>query len=55
MRLFLRMNGFDLRLSEDQKFDFILKITSDPDIDEHSILDWLRRHSKPLGPKKARS
>ena len=46
MRLFLRMNGFDLRAGEDQKFDFILKIVSDPETDEHHIAEWLQSHSR---------
>ena len=46
MRLFLRMNGFDLRMGEEQKFVFILSIASDPDINEHRIGEWLRLHSK---------
>ena len=45
MRLFLRMNGYDVRASEDQKFDFVLKIASDPETDEHRIGEWLERHS----------
>lgn len=46
MRLMLRMNGFDLRAAEDQKFDFVLKISSDPETDEHRIADWLKEHSR---------
>lgn len=46
MRLLLRMNGFDLRAGEDQKFDFVLKIASDPETDEHRIAEWLQRHSR---------
>ncbi len=46
MRLFLRMNGADLRADEDRNFDFVLKIASGPGLDEHDIADWLRQHSK---------
>lgn len=46
MRLLLRMNGFDLRAGEDRKFDFVLKIASDPETDEHHVTQWLQRHSR---------
>ena len=42
MRLFLRMNGFDVRASEDRKFDFVMKIASDPETDENAVAEWLR-------------
>lgn len=46
MRLFLRLNGFDLRAGEDQKFNFIIKIAADPQVDEHRIAEWLRGNSR---------
>lgn len=46
MRLFLRMNDFDLRADEDRKFEFVLKIASDPETDEHRIAQWLREHCR---------
>lgn len=46
MRLFLRINGWDLRAAEDRKFRFILQIASDPQTDEHRIAEWLKRHSR---------
>lgn len=45
MRLFLRINGRDLKASEKEKFDFVLKIASDPETDEHRIAEWLRSHT----------
>lgn len=47
MRLFLRINGKDLSASDDQKFDLVMKIASDPRFDEHRIADWLKAYSKP--------
>ena len=46
MRLLLRMNGFDVRSSEDRKFDFVMEIASDPETDENAVADWLRSHSR---------
>lgn len=46
MRLFLRMNGFDLRAGEDEKFDFVMKIASDREMDEHRIAERLRSLSR---------
>jgi len=46
MRLFLRLNGCDLRASADEKYDFVLKIASDAETDEHRIAQWLKRHSR---------
>ncbi|HSE40350.1 MAG TPA: type II toxin-antitoxin system death-on-curing family toxin [Acidobacteriota bacterium] len=44
MRLFLRMNGFDLRASQKMKFDFVLKIATKK-LTEQQIADWLRKKS----------
>lgn len=46
MRLLLRINGFDLRAGEDQKFNFVLKIATDTHFDEHRIAEWLRDNSR---------
>lgn len=46
MRLFLRMNGFDLKAGEDQKYDFIMKIASSSELAEHQIAEWLRSRSR---------
>ncbi|PIP83847.1 MAG: type II toxin-antitoxin system death-on-curing family toxin [Elusimicrobia bacterium CG_4_9_14_3_um_filter_62_55] len=45
MRLMLRMNGFDLRAGENQKFDFVMKVSSGG-TDEHEIAQWLKAHSR---------
>ena len=47
MRRLLRMNGFELRASEDKKFDFAMKIASG-EMDEHQMGEWLKRHCKAL-------
>ena len=47
MRLFLRINGKDLKGSEDVKFVFVIKISTDPHFDEHRIAEWLGNHCKP--------
>lgn len=46
MRLFLRLNGMDLRADEDQKYEFVMKISSDREMDEHRIAQWLERHCR---------
>ncbi len=46
MRLFLRMNDLDLRASEDQKFDLIMKLASNREMDEQHLTEWLRPRSK---------
>ena len=51
MRLMLRLNGFDLRTSEDAKFDFVMKM-AESKLTEQAIAEWLKRHSKPYIRKK---
>lgn len=46
MRLTLRLNDFDVRASEDPKFDFVMKISQESEADEAWIASWLRRHSQ---------
>lgn len=46
MRLFLRLNGYDLRASLQRKFDFVLSIATGQ-LTEQEISDWLRENSKP--------
>lgn len=45
MRLFLRVNGWDLKAGEDAKFDFVVKLASSQDADVPTIADWIKRHS----------
>lgn len=44
MRLFLRINGYDLRASLKTKFDFVMKIATKK-MTEQQIADWLRKKS----------
>lgn len=46
MRLMLRINGLDLRADEDQKYEFVMKISAGRDLDEHGIAKWLERRSR---------
>ena len=46
MRLMLRLNEFDLRASEDSKFEFVLKI-AEGKLTEQAIADWLKQNSRP--------
>lgn len=46
LRLFLRINGLDLKASENEKFEFVMKVASDPTMDEHSTGEWLKARSR---------
>ncbi|MBI3319882.1 MAG: type II toxin-antitoxin system death-on-curing family toxin [Candidatus Omnitrophica bacterium] len=46
MRLMLRLNGYDLRVSADAAFDKVLKIANGT-LTEQEIADWLKPHTKP--------
>ena len=50
MRLMLRLNGYDVRTSEESKYEFVVKI-AEGRLTEQAIADWLKRHSRPY--KKA--
>lgn len=45
MRLMLRLNGFDLRASENDKFHFVVEIAKG-NLTEQQITEWLQKHSK---------
>ncbi|MEK7858138.1 MAG: type II toxin-antitoxin system death-on-curing family toxin [Elusimicrobiota bacterium] len=45
MRLFLRLNGLDVKASEDEKFRFVMEAASDSTVDEHAFRTWLKKHS----------
>lgn len=47
VRLFLRMNGVDLEATEDERFQFALRIAEDKEFDEPAIAEWLKAHAKP--------
>lgn len=46
MRLMLRLNGYDLRATLSEKFEFVLEIAKGS-LTEQAIADWLKKHSKP--------
>lgn len=45
MRLFLNINGYDIKASEDEKYKFVIEIT-EKERDERSIAEWLKKHSQ---------
>lgn len=45
MRLMLRLNGFDLRASEDDKFNFVMEIAKG-NLTEQQIAERLKKYSK---------
>ena len=46
MRLMLRLNGYDLHVSHEAKFDFVMEIAKGK-LTEQAIADWLKYHSRP--------
>lgn len=50
MRLFLRINGYDIKASEDAKFNFVISIATKK-LNEHAIAEWLRKHARENGPR----
>ena len=46
MRLMLRMNGYDLHATVENKLDFVLEIAKG-ERNEQAIAEWLKRHSRP--------
>lgn len=52
MRLFLRLNGLDLRVGEEERFRFVMEAASDSKVDEQAFTAWLKRYSvKRKGPR----
>ena len=45
MRLMLRLNGHDLRASENEKFEFTMEIAKGK-LNEAEIADWLKKHAR---------
>lgn len=45
MRLMLRMNGWDVKAEEYEKFSFVMQVASDHSMDEHHIAEWLKARS----------
>ena len=51
IRLMLRLNGQDIRASENEKFDFVIQI-AEGKLTEQYMANWLKEHSRPYTPKK---
>lgn len=47
MRLFLRLNGRDIKASADEKFDFVMSI-ADKKLNEYAMTEWLKAHNRRL-------
>lgn len=45
MRLFLNINGYDIKAPEDEKYKFVIEI-AEKEKDERSIAEWLKKHSQ---------
>ena len=45
MRLFLNINGYDIKAPEDEKYKFVIEI-AEKERDEKSIAEWLKKHSQ---------
>ena len=45
MRLFLIKNGLDIEASQDDKFDFVIRVASGKD-NLYRIVEWLNNHTK---------
>ena len=46
MLLMLRLNGYDVHVSQANAFDFVIEITKGA-LSEQTIADWLKQHSQP--------
>ena len=46
MRLMLRLNGYDLRASIEEKFKFVIEI-AEGKLNERALAEWLKKKSKP--------
>ena len=46
MRLTLRLSGFDLDATVDEKFGFVMDNATGK-LSEQAIADWLEKHSRP--------
>ncbi|MFH1379689.1 MAG: type II toxin-antitoxin system death-on-curing family toxin [bacterium] len=44
MRLFLNINGYDIKASAKDRFDFVMNIATKK-LDEKSMASWLKNHS----------
>ena len=49
MRLMLRLNGYDVKASWDEKFNFVMSVANKK-TNEQGITEWLKKHSRPYEP-----
>ena len=49
MRLMLRLNGYDVRATVEQRFDFVMAIAKGA-LTEQQISDWLKSHRRSQKP-----
>lgn len=47
IRLFLNINEYDLKASEDEKYKVVMEI-AEKERDEKSIAEWLKKHSRKI-------
>jgi len=47
MRIFLNVNGYDLKAGLDEKYRFVMEI-AEKIINEESISEWLKKHSQKI-------
>ena len=45
MRLFLKLNGYDLAASPEDRCNMIIRVAAS-DINEHELAQWVRKHLK---------
>lgn len=45
IRLFLNINGYDLKATEDEKYTFVMEI-AEKKRDERAIAEWLKKYSQ---------
>jgi len=48
MRLFLNINGYDIKAPEDEKYKLVIEI-AEKKRDERSIAEWLKKHNQRIG------
>ena len=46
LRLMLRINGFNLKASDNEKFQFVMNVAEGKNT-EHQMLTWVKGHTKP--------
>ena len=47
MRLFLKLNGYDLAASPEDRYEMIIRVAAS-DISENELAQWVRKHLKEI-------